>query len=107
MISVFLDQWPFYIFSLDAEHEKLFGEKFFLKPDRSNGGEAFFNMVIKSYRTMVLINDKFGSADIADRVREYEPKILGQLEKLFFEDEETKFSFITHGDAWFNNFLFK
>ena len=95
-----------FTYSLNEEYQRLYKEDFFLKSRQDKGEEAFFVMVTRSFRTLVAITEKFGSTELAERVANYQPKIMSELARIFLK-EESKFDFVTHGDAWFNNFLFK
>jgi thiamine kinase-like enzyme len=52
-----------------------------------------------------VVAKNYGSEDLAERLEAYQKSIKSEMENLFFK--KWQMSFVCHGDAWYNNFLFR
>jgi len=57
------------------------------------------------YSACLVVIQKYGPKDLADRMVAYQPKVLTVMRGFF--TGSWKHGFITHGDAWYNNLLFR
>ena len=92
--------------ALNADYQKLFNEDFFegMKKDDATM-KAFIDFVIQMFGAATTVTQKFGSKDLAERMESFQGKIMAEMGKLFMQ--KPRMSFVTHGDAWYNNFLFR
>ena len=65
----------------------------------------FVEIIAQSFGTPLLVIQKFGSKDLADRMVAFEKNLVEKLRALL--STTSKLSYIVHGDAWYNNFLFR
>ena len=103
----FINTFPGGMEALNIEYQNLFQEKFFDIETKNDNIviKQFLGMIIQMFGAAVVVAKHFGTEDLAKRVEAYQKKIQSEMEKLF--QKEWRMSFITHGDAWFNNFLFR
>lgn len=112
----FINTYPGGREALSDDYKKLYDADFFevpKKPDNNGNDEnanenkmkGFFHMISQMFGTAVVVTKKFGSEDLADRMSAYHKKIIGEMVKLFMM--KWRLCLIVHGDAWYNNFLFR
>jgi thiamine kinase-like enzyme len=102
----FVNTFPGGMEALNKEYQKLFQEKFFDNEKKEdNGMEQFLVMVTKMFGASIVVAKNYGSEDLAERLEAYQKSIKSEMEKLFFK--KWQMSFVCHGDAWYNNFLFR
>ncbi len=102
----FINTYPGGKDGLNNDFQKLFNEDFFEeKQNEDVSMKSFIDLTIQLFGTVSAITKKFSSKDLAERMESYQGKILGDIGKLF--SQKTGMICITHGDAWYNNFLFR
>ena len=102
----FVNTFPGGTEALNEEYQNLYQENFFdVEKKDENGMQQFLAMVTKMFGAAIVVVKKYGSEDLAKRLEAYQKNIQSEMEKLFFK--KWQMSFITHGDAWYNNFLFR
>jgi hypothetical protein len=103
----FVNTFPGGVDALNKEYQALFQEIFFdiEKQDDFKVIKMFLGMITKMFGAAIVVAKNFGTEDLAKRVEDYQQIIKPEMEKLFLK--KWQMSYITHGDAWFNNFLFR
>ena len=67
--------------------------------------EKFLQMTLQMYSSCFLVVQKYGSKELAQKMETFQPKVIEVMRSFFLSS--WKHGFITHGDAWYNNFLFR
>ena len=67
--------------------------------------EKYFGMTANMFGSCVLVSKKYGSEELANRMAVFQTKIVKVLGDLF--ESKWKMSYMLHGDAWYNNFLYR
>ena len=102
----FVNTYPGGKDALNADYQKLFNEDFFEEMKKDDATmKAFIDFVIQMFGAATTVTQKFGSKDLAERMESFQGKIMAEMGKLFIQ--KPRMSFVTHGDAWYNNFLFR
>ena len=102
----FVNSYPGGKDGLNKEFQKLFNELFFeeiKKDDVTMNG--FIKMTTQMFGTVSAVTKKFGSKDLSEKMVSYQSKIPAGMGKLFAQ--KPKMSFVTHGDASYNNFMYR
>ena len=99
----FVNTYPGGNKALAEEFQKLFQVDFF--DPRSEGMNKFADMIVQMYDTPLFIIQKFGSKDLADRMVAFKENLTARVQSLL--NSSSKLSIMMHGDAWYNNFLFR
>ena len=102
----FINTYPGGKNALDVEHPDLFSENFFASEVQNKEmWTKYFEISSNMFGSCIPVAKKFGSPELAERMAAYQKTIPAVLEKLF--DSKWKMSYVTHGDAWYNNFLYR
>ena len=65
----------------------------------------FAEMTANRFGSCVLVTKKYGSEELSTKMAAYQKTVKSALDKI--SKSKWRKSFITHGDAWYNNFLFR
>ena len=89
------------------ESPNMFTEDFF--NSKYEKGEklvkSFFVMCADMFKSCTLITEKYCSAEISSRMAAFQPKVTTIMES-YLTNEWTLTNLI-HGDAWYNNFMYR
>jgi hypothetical protein len=100
----FINTYPGGREALASEYPDMFTENFVLGKD---AGEEmmhrWFDMTANMFGSCVLVTKKYGSEELSTKMEAYQKKIRLVMDKLF--NTKWRMSYVTHGDAWYNNFL--
>ena len=92
--------------ALAKEYPLTFTEDFFNGNDMGEVmAKQFFDMTVTMFGSTVLVCKKYGSQELASKMAEYHKKVKDVMGAMF--TNKWKMSFVTHGDAWYNNFLYR
>ena len=67
--------------------------------------KQWFDMTASMFKSTALVIRKYGSEDLAVRMEKYQTQIHSIMESFF--STNWKMSYLIHGDAWYNNFLYR
>ena len=102
----FVNTYPGGKEGLNEDFRKQFNEGFFEEMKKDDVSmKAFIDMITQMFGAASVVTKKFGSEDLAERMESFQGRIMVELGKLFMQ--KPKMSFVTHGDAWYNNFMFR
>ena len=92
--------------ALAREYPLTFTEDFFNQNDMGEEmAKQFFEMTVTMFGSTVLVCKKYGSPELAAKMVEYHKTVKDVMGALF--TNKWKMSFVVHGDAWYNNFLYR
>ena len=101
----FIHIYPGGLEALLKEYPLTFSEKFFNDDMGQDMAQNFFDMTVNMFGSCVLVTKKYASEDVAARMSAYQQKVKAVMESMF--TSKWNLSNITHGDAWYNNFLYR
>ena len=64
-------------------------------------------MIAKMFHSCVIVAKKFGSKELGHKMEEYQKTVKAKIEGIVDDQGHGKMLFVTHGDAWYNNFLYR
>ncbi len=100
----FIQTYPGGIDTLAKEYPNCFTESFFNNHEMGEEmAKGFFEMTSNMFGSCVLVTKKYSSEELSSRMSAYHAKVKSIMEGLF--TCKWRFSYITHGDAWYNNFM--
>ena len=99
----FVNTYPGGDKALAEDFQRLFQTDFF--DPKSEAMNMFANMIVQMYDTPLSIIQKFGSKNLAERVAAFKENLGERIISLL--NSSSKLSIMMHGDAWYNNFLFR
>ena len=85
------------------EYKRLFNTDFF--DTTAFGGDKIVDMICQMFETSVYIIEKTGTPELAEKMVSYQKVMNSQIKNILRSNSEL--SYIVHGDAWYNNFLFR
>jgi len=94
--------------SLAAECPCIFeaGKPFF---EVKGGSEDMLNQILQmtqqKFASSLLVVQNFGSEELAKRMEAFQPKVSSVMKELL--TQKITSDVVTHGDAWYSNFLIK
>ena len=92
--------------SLDCPHIFEAGRTSFKGNDGSDGMMSeILEMTQKMFQSTLLVVQKFGSEELARRMESFEHEVPEIMSGFF--TPVSKYDVVAHGDAWYNNMLFK
>ena len=102
----FISTYPGGVDALAKEYPDTFTEDFFNHNDMGEAmAKQFFEMTSTCFGSCVLVAKKYGSEDLANRMDVYHKKVKTVMDGFF--TNKWKLRFVTHGDAWYNNFMYR
>ena len=102
----FINTYPGGKKALEIEYPDVFSEDFFAGNDFSKEMlTKFFEMSSSMFGSCVLVAKKYSTPELATKMAAYQKTIPTVLAKLF--ESKFKMSYVTHGDAWYNNYLYR
>ena len=104
----FIKTYPGGLASLAVECPRIFkaGRTFFKGEDGSNDMlNKILHMTQQMFDSCLLVVQKFGSEELAKRMEAFQPKVTKVMSEFF--TPKSNFDMVTHGDAWYNNFLYR
>ena len=101
----FISTYPGGLDALAKEYPSTFTESLFGEEMGEEMTKGFYDMVKNMFRSCTLVTKKFASQELADKMAAYLPKIESVMDGFI----KSKFILrnLTHGDAWYNNFLYR
>ena len=91
---------------LAKEYPQIFTEDFFNSNEMGQEtAKQLFDMTSTCFGSCVLVAKKYGPEDLANRMEVYHKKVKAVMEGYF--THKWNMSYVTHGDAWYNNFLYR
>ena len=102
----FVNTYPGGKEGLAIDFPEMFTENIF----RGDGVNAemmskFFEMAANMFGSCVLVAKKYGSEELGSRMEAYQKTVKTVLQETF--SKQGKIHYVTHGDAWYNNFLYR
>ncbi len=85
------------------EYKRLFETDFF--DNTSIGGDKIVDMICQMFETSVFIIEKTGTPELAEKMVSYQKVMNSEVKDIL--RSKSDMSYIVHGDAWYNNFLFR
>ena len=85
------------------EYKRLFNSDFF--DNTAFGGDKIVAMICQMFETSVYIIEKTGTPEMAEKMVAFQKAMNSQIKNIL--RSKSDLSFIVHGDAWYNNFLFR
>jgi hypothetical protein len=102
----FISTYPGGIELLAKEYPQFFTEDFFSSNEKSREMvKQLFDMTSTCFGSCVQVAKKYGSEDLANRMEVFHAKVKSVMEGFF--TNKWNMSYVTHGDAWYNNFLYR
>ena len=87
---------------------QIFTEDFFNMKDGGKDVMTKFNDIICSmFGSCTVVSKKFGSEELGQKMEAYNKNVRSVTEKLFSDQGKGKMLYVTLGDAWYNNFLYR
>ena len=105
---LFIRNYPGELQALSKEYPGIFqiaGDYFKSLVGVDDMMEKFLQMTSQMYGSCFLVVQKYGSKELAQKMETFQPKVIEVMRAFFLSS--WKHGFITHGDAWYNNFLFR
>ena len=99
----FVNTYPGGDKALADDFQRLFQTDFF--DPISEAMNKFADIIVQMYDTPLSIIQKFGSKNLAERVAAFKENLGERIISLL--NSSSKLSIMMHGDAWYNNFLFR
>ena len=91
---------------LAVDYPGLFTDSFFTGKDASEEmAKIFESFQTNMFRYCVLVSKRYGNEELASKMAAFQQKIKAVLDGLF--EKKSEINFVTHGDAWYNNFLYR
>ena len=87
------------------EYPKTFGDTLFCEEMGEAMTNGYFGMIKNMFSSCVLVTKKFASKELADKMAAFLPKVVPVMDG--FIKSKFKLKNLTHGDAWYNNFLYR
>jgi hypothetical protein len=102
----FISTYPGGLDALAKEYPQTFTEDIFNHKEMDEEmGKQFFEMTSNCFGSCVLVAKKYGASDLGKRMESFHQKVKGVMEGFF--TNKWKMRFVTHGDAWYNNFMYR
>ena len=99
----FVNTYPGGDKALADDFQQQFQTDFF--DPKSEAMRMFVDMMVQMYGTPLSIIQKFGSKDLAERMAAFQENLGERMTSLL--NSSSKLNVMMHGDAWYNNFLFR
>jgi len=64
-------------------------------------------MIAKMFHSCVIVAKRFGSKELGHKMEEYQKTVKEKIIRIIEDQGHGKMLFVTHGDAWYNNFLYR
>ena len=102
----FVNTYPGVKDGLSKDFKQQFNEDFFESAKKDDDTmKALMDGMTQMFGSISVVTKKYGSKDMAARMKSYQEKILSEMGLLFMQ--KPRISFFIHGDASLNNFLFR
>ena len=98
----FLNTYPGGREALALEFPDMFTENFMPGEEMMQG---FYDMTDNTFGSCILVTKKYGSEELSSKMVVFKNKIKPIMENIL--KSKWRISFITHGDAWYNNFMYR
>jgi len=104
---LFIKTYPGGLAKLAAECPRVFqdGKTFESKSGSDDMLNKMVHMSQELFASCLTMVQMFGSDELARRMKSFQPKV-SRIMREFFTPKST-YDIITHGDAWYNNFLYR
>ncbi len=102
----FINTYPGGRKALATEYPDFFTENF--TPGEEAGKEMmskFAEISATRFGSCVLVTKKYGSKELSTKMADYQKNVKSALDTI--TKSKWRMSFVTHGDAWYNNFLYR
>ena len=63
-------------------------------------------IIEEMFDTPILLVREFGTKDLVERIESFQRDLNFKIQGILL-NRESKIKFLIHGDAWYNNFLFR
>ena len=101
----FIKTYPGGLEALAKEYPNTFTETFFAADLGEDMMKGFFDMIKNMFSSCALVTKNFASQELADKMAAFLPKVVPVMDG--FIKSKFKLKNLTHGDAWYNNFLYR
>ena len=101
----FISTYPGGLEALAKEYPITFTQSFFAEDLGEDMLKGFLDMTKNMFGSCALVARKFASKELADKMAAFLPKVVPVVDG--FIKSKFKLFNLTHGDAWFNNFLYR
>ncbi len=69
--------------------------------------KQFNDMISAMFGSCTVVSKKFGSEELGQKMEAYNKIVRSVTDKLFSDQGKGKMLYVTLGDAWYNNFLYR
>ena len=103
----FIQTYPGGIETLAKEYPLTFTEDYLNRRQLMDDEmcRQWFDMTASMFKSTALVVRKYGSEDLAIRMDTFHTQVHSVMESFF--TTSWKISYLMHGDAWYNNFLYR
>ena len=101
----FINTYPGGLEALAKEYPNTFTETLFAEDMGEEMLKGFFDMISNMFNSCTLVTKKFASEELANKMVAFQSKVVPVMDGYI----KAKFKLwnLTHGDAWYNNFLYR
>ena len=101
----FIHSYPGGLEALAKEYPSTFKETFFGVELEEDVAKNMLDIIANMFGSCVVVTMKYGSAEVAEKMTAYLPKVKHVMENYF--SSKWRLRNLNHGDAWYNNFLYR
>lgn len=100
-----ISTYPGGLEALTKEFPKTFSDALFCEEMGEMMIKGYFGMIKDMFSSCILVTKKFASEELAEKMAAYVPNVIPVMEH--YLKNGGKLRIINHGDAWYNNFLYR